>query len=265
MTTERKFSFADVVQGKNAFVRVTSDDFIWAVDLSVAIMMNGHERDYAAQALRDIPDNIFPSRKFIFRKMPGSGNGKTKLLSFHDAIELIMVFPGKTAKHIRKQFADIIVRYLDGDRTMCIEVEENKAMGKIKSYSKFARHVTKKIVDDKANQFQEIPQTCYVYATKSTAFPGLIKIGKTDNVTRRVSQLNTACAPAPHVIVAAAPTFDKDRDEKTAHAFFSKTRRAGEFFEITDAEVMAYFTMHITSQYNTELTQNISSLQGMHV
>jgi hypothetical protein len=256
----RECSFADIVQwndpSKRNTVRISDDNLVNAVDLVMTTL--GKNRNESNEVLRDLKQSVFDKEKFIVRS-------RGRWLTFEDAIELIMVLPGKPAKHVRKQCANIIVRYLDGDRTMCIEVEENKAMGKIKSYSKFASKIKKQIHEDKANQLLEMPQTCYIYATKSAAFPGLVKIGKTEDVSRRVSQLNTACAPAPHVIVAVAPTFDNDRDEKTAHAFFSKARRAGEFFEITDAEVMAYFTMHITSQYNTELTQNISSLQGMHV
>jgi hypothetical protein len=104
-----------------------------------------------------------------------------------------------------------------------------------------------------------------VYATKSPAFPGLIKIGKTMDVAARVTQLNTSCAPAPHVIVAVAPTFDHDRDEKTAHAFFSSSRREGEFFELHDSDVINYFATHITPQYNAEMAQNIARLQGLGV
>jgi hypothetical protein len=110
-----------------------------------------------------------------------------------------------------------------------------------------------------------MPPTCYVYATKSPAFPGLIKIGKTVDVANRLTTLNTSCAPAPHVIVAVAPTFDKDRDEKTAHAFFSSARREGEFFELEDKDVLDYFATHITAQYNTELARNIARLQGLCV
>ncbi len=75
----------------------------------------------------------------------------------------------------------------------------------------------------------------------------------------------TPLSPAPHVIVAVAPSFDKDRDEKHAHVFFSSVRREGEFFELQDAEVLAYFATHITAQYNAELSQNITRLHGLSV
>lgn len=49
------------------------------------------------------------------------------MVSFTNAIELIMVLPGKIAKSVRSQFADIIRRYLAGDATLAEEIEANAA------------------------------------------------------------------------------------------------------------------------------------------
>ena len=166
-----------------------------------------------------------------------------------------MVLPGKTAKLIRKHFKEIITRYLDGDLSMCHEISANHAMGKAKSYASFAIKVMCKVDEDNDQQARTMPKTSYIYASKSPAFPGLIKIGKTMDLSSRLVQLNTSCAPEPHVFVTVSPTFDKDRDEKTAHAFFANARREGEFFELGDAEVLAYFATHITAQYNTARLQ----------
>jgi hypothetical protein len=81
----------------------------------------------------------------------------------------------------------------------------------------------------------------YIYAVKSVAFPGLIKIGRTQNMKERLSQLNTSCAPAPFVVVAVSPTLDNVRDERIAHEFFSLQRREGEFFSVPELEVMDFF------------------------
>lgn len=263
MACSKLFSFADVVQGRDASVRVTEDGLLYAVDL--AMVMTGKDRDHAGQAIRSISDEIFSSLKFHDKNTGGKGNSKTKLVSFEHAVQLIMVLPGKIAKQVRKQFSHIIVRYLDGDRSMCHEIEANQAMGKVKSYSKFASDIMSRMDKDVESNKPAMPPTFYIYATKSPAFPGLIKIGKTVDVANRLTSLNTSCAPAPHVIVAVAPTFDKDRDEKTAHAFFSSARREGEFFELEDKDVLDYFATHITAQYNTELTRNIARLQGLCV
>jgi len=55
----------------------------------------------------------------------GKGNGHTKLISFNDATQLVMVLPGKLAKEVRKQFADVIHRYFAGDATLVPEIEAN--------------------------------------------------------------------------------------------------------------------------------------------
>ena len=257
----QSISFAEIIRGRDSTIRVTHDHLIYAVDL--VMVMTGLARDQSGLVLRRLSDETFSSTKMIKRQLSDRGGFKTKLVSFQDAIELIMVIPGKSAKLIRKHFKEIIVRYLDGDRSMCYEIVENQAMGKAKSYSNFASQIMNHVSKENALKMYSMPETCYVYATKSPAFPGMIKIGKTIDVANRLTQLNTSCAPAPHVIVTVAPTFNKDRDEKTAHAFFSSARREGEFFELEDAEVLAYFANHITAQYNSELAQNIARLQGL--
>jgi hypothetical protein len=246
-------SFSEIIKNTHATVRVTDDGLLYAVDLTMVV--TGKNQNDAGHVIRNLGEENFQSVNFIKRQISSHGGYKTKLVSFEHAIELIMVLPGKMAKQVRKQMKDIIVRYLDGDTSMCSEIQANREMGKVNSYARFASKAVN-------NVKTEIPQAGYVYATKSQAFPGLIKIGKTINVSNRLSQLNTSCAPAPHVIVAVAPSFDEDRDEKTAHAFFATSRRQGEFFELTDEEVKAYFTNHIMAQYTAELAQNMAGQEG---
>lgn len=96
----------------------------------------------------------------------------------------------------------------------------------------------------------QLQQIKYVYAVKSAAFPGLIKIGRTQNMRERLSQLNVSCAPAPFVVVAVSPTLDYVRDEKMAHEFFSSQRRKGEFFSASESAVKDIFK---TIQENFEV------------
>jgi hypothetical protein len=256
-------SFAQPRQVGDAYAKMTDDGLLFAVDL--VIVVTGKDRNQAARDLRDLPEDIFKSTKIVKRRLNNQGGHCTKLVKFEDAIELIMALPGKRAKRIRKQFADIIARYLDGDRSMCTEVEKNNAMGKFMSYSKFANGVMQGFNAEEEQRANEMPRTCYIYGTKSAAYPGLIKIGKTGDLRARVMNLKTATAPAPHVIVAVAPTFDSDRDETFAKTFLSERRREGEFFEINEAETSAFFATYITAKYNIELAQHIARLQGMHL
>ena len=57
--------------------------------------------------------------------MSSRGGHKTKLLSFQDAVEFIMILPGSFAKGVRKQFADIITRYAAGDKSLHKEIDAN--------------------------------------------------------------------------------------------------------------------------------------------
>ena len=125
MAAEKFFSFAEIVKDRDASVRMTDDNMLIAVDL--AMVMSGKERDYAGQMLRRLPDEVFSSCKLHDRTLPGKGNGNIKVVSFQNAIELIMVLPGKIAKETRSRFAAIIQRYLAGDKSLVNEIEINAA------------------------------------------------------------------------------------------------------------------------------------------
>jgi len=79
------------------------------------------------QTIARIPDSDFDSSKIIERQLSSRGGPKTKLLSFKDAVEFIMVLPGEFAKGVRKQFADIITRYAAGDKSLHNEINANAA------------------------------------------------------------------------------------------------------------------------------------------
>ena len=63
--------------------------------------------------------------KFIKRSEPNQRGHPTKLLSFPDAIELIMVLPGNVARETRKNFVDILNRYLAGAPSLIREIQAN--------------------------------------------------------------------------------------------------------------------------------------------
>jgi len=118
-------SFAEIIKGRDSSVRVTQDHMIYAVDL--VMVMTGKDRDHAGQALRGISDEKFSSLKISERNTGGCGNSRTKLVSFEHALELIMVLPGDEAKRTRVQFADILKRYMAGDKTLISEINANAA------------------------------------------------------------------------------------------------------------------------------------------
>ena len=124
MPTVQAITFEEIIKGRAATVRVTDDGMIFAVDLVMAI--TGKNRNDAGAVLRGLSDDIFSSAKFAERKIPGKGNAKTKLISLPNAIQLVMVLPGKFAKELRSQFADVLTRYMAGDKSLICEIEANE-------------------------------------------------------------------------------------------------------------------------------------------
>jgi hypothetical protein len=119
---KKYLSFTEIASGRHSSVKVTDDDLLYAVDLVMAV--TGKDRDMAGNVIRRLPDQVFNSSKFVERRSPRGGH-PTKLVSFHDAIELVMVLPGKRAKRVKAQFANIIHRYLAGDKTLISEINSN--------------------------------------------------------------------------------------------------------------------------------------------
>jgi hypothetical protein len=85
-------SFAEVVQGRDATVRVTPDGLLYAVDLVMVI--TGKERHHAAKTLKTIPQDLFQRDKISLWQSSRSGGKATSLISFSDALELIQILPG---------------------------------------------------------------------------------------------------------------------------------------------------------------------------
>ena len=194
----------------------------------------------------------------IQHQFPGQGQRQNQsVITVEGAMQLVMVLPGPRAKAMRVQAADILSRYIQGADSLIKEIEHNKEVGPAAACSEMVQKAVAKV-----SRYTEMPQVSYVYGSKSDAFPGLIKIGETSDLSSRLTALNTSCAPMPHQIVAVAPTFDSRRDEAVAHAFFASARRMKEFFEVTQEDVRAFFKNHIMAQYQTELMEHIAELQG---
>ena len=192
------------------------------------------------------------SKQLAVYQFPGRGQQFQPVITLSGSVKLVMLLPGKRAQLYRTKFADIISRYLDGDQTLSVKIEENHLIGKKRSYARVAQDFERLVQSDEAN---EIPQVQYIYATKSPAFPGLIKIGRTINMRERLSSLNTACAPAPHSVITMAATLDMHRDEYLTHQYFAEFRKEGEFFQVTEEDVKAYFSNVIMPRFQEELLQ----------
>lgn len=122
---ETFLSFEGVIDGLDMppSVRITADGMIFAVDLVMAF--TGKNRNEAGEVLRKTLEGHSQPSKILEKSFCGKGNGRTKLVTFEHAIELIMVLPGKVAKETRAKFADIIRRYMAGDESLVKEVRAN--------------------------------------------------------------------------------------------------------------------------------------------
>jgi hypothetical protein len=248
-------SFEGIVKGRDSTIRVTADGLLSAVDL--VMVVTGKDRDHSGKMLRRLPERDFSSDNFIQRMLSTHGGCKTKLVTLHHAAKLVMVLPGKSSKRYQKQFADILIRYLDGDLSMCSEIANNNAMGRAESYRAFAQKVS-----DQVDETSVVPTQSWVYCASSAAFPGLVKIGKTEDLKARLSSANTFCAPSPFAFDAIVPTFDSKRDETLTHEHFNEFRRDGEFFEISAQSVREFFAAHIMPAYQRELAEIMQKFQS---
>jgi hypothetical protein len=101
--TKPPLSFADLVKGRDASVRVIEDGAADVVDL--VMVATGKDCNQSNELLRDLKPSLFDKEKIFTIE-------KRRYVTLKDAIALIMVLPGKMAKELRSQFADIIEKYI---------------------------------------------------------------------------------------------------------------------------------------------------------
>lgn len=103
MACTKLLSFAELVQGRDASVRVTDDGMLDVVDL--VGVLTGKDCNQSNEVLRRMDHALFDKAKCFMR------DGR-RYVNLQDGITLIMVLPGKMAKELRSQFAAIIERYI---------------------------------------------------------------------------------------------------------------------------------------------------------
>ena len=86
-------SFAEIIHGRDASVRVTHDGFIYAVDL--VMVVTALERKHAGQALKRVVDKNLLGFNLKHRNTGGQGNSKTEIINLKEALQLIMVLNGR--------------------------------------------------------------------------------------------------------------------------------------------------------------------------
>ena len=96
-------SFAELIHDRDSSVRVNEDGLGDVVD--VIMVVTGKDCNQANEVFRRMDPALFDKAKCFIR------NGR-RYASLRDIITLIMVLPGKIAKEIRSQFAEIIENYI---------------------------------------------------------------------------------------------------------------------------------------------------------
>jgi hypothetical protein len=202
--------------------------------------------------------------QFVYSvQFPGPGQRLTPAMTAEGLQMLLMTVKGAFALAFRNEAFKVLQRYINGDSSLCKEIDENKVMGKDKSHSRFSKSVMENLQKTMDEESRHIPTAKYVYGMESPEYPGLIKIGKATDVPSRLCGLNTGRKHIPLKIIAFAPTYKYRRDEKLAHAFFASKRREGEFFKVTRDEVRAFFTTHIMAQYQVELAEHVARVNTL--
>jgi len=87
-----------------------------------------------------------------------------------------------------------------------------------------------------------MPKESFVYAVHSKAFPNVIKIGKADNITTRLQNLNTSMPSFPYKLIVKFGSFDSKASEEQTHRHFAEYRLEKEFFKLSESQVTWYFT-----------------------
>lgn len=104
MACSKFLSFAEIVQGRDANVRVTDDGLVDLVDLVMAF--TGKNCNDSNEVLRDLKPSLFDKDKILIRE-------RRRYVTLQDAISLVMVLPGKIATETRAKFAAIIERHIE--------------------------------------------------------------------------------------------------------------------------------------------------------
>jgi Meiotically up-regulated gene 113 len=179
-----------------------------------------------------------------YLQFPGPRQRKTPCVDVCGLLKLMPHLSRKMGKAYWREAQLVLERYLDGDTSMCVDMEENKRIGGDDARALFALKVEARAAEMTDDDDDE---EGYVYGMVSDAFPGLIKIGHTRDLDRRLVEANTFCSPMPFRYVATHHTSTPRLSETHTHKHFEDLRRAGEFFEVDVSDVIAHFAHQITS------------------
>ena len=110
------------------------------------------------------------------------------------------------------------------------------------------------------------PKEAFIYAVNSQSFPDLIKIGKADNISKRLVSLNTSMPVHPYTLVVSFGSFDSMKSEREAHRHFNEQRAGKEFFKISVSQAKLYFTQkqreHLQCKFDLKVQIRLNVLKN---
>ena len=174
-------------------------------------------------------------RKFTCQLIfPGTNKHTQTGITLEGCVRLTMALKKGNARRVQSRFSSIVSHHFQDDA------------------KQFACWLPYAVEEAYTDAHEDEPPPKYVYGAESAAFPGLVKIGCTYDLVKRMAHANVFNTMAPFHIVAQVSSMNAYRDEKMAHAFFASRRERGEFFRTTPEAVTAFFNTCIQPLYIQE-------------
>ena len=110
-------------------IRTTSENPPRVSVIDLAVLATGKDQNNSAKDFRRLlaehpeVDSICDDFRF-----PGKGQRSTKVTDARGVVEIIMLLPGRHAALVRRQAAELLVRYLGGDLTLVAEICRNRGL-----------------------------------------------------------------------------------------------------------------------------------------
>ena len=104
-------------------IRKTNDTPARVSVVDTIAVITGKNANHSAEAMRDL-GNRYPEVNggIVHLKFPGRGQRNTPVADARGIVEVIMLLPGAQAARIRRQAAELLVRFLGGDLGIVAEV-----------------------------------------------------------------------------------------------------------------------------------------------
>jgi hypothetical protein len=114
-----EIDITDIFNNGARVIRMTPDDPPKAFCVDFVMAVTGQDNDSAGKTIRRLVEASRPFWTNIEKhRFSGHGQKETYVLSASEAIELLMILPGKVAKQFRRECAKLITRVFGGDESV---------------------------------------------------------------------------------------------------------------------------------------------------